>query len=150
MLTVRDEVAKNLLYYRKRSGITQKSLAEALGVKHNSVSAWENGTNSIDIDTLHKVCAVLDVSVGDMFGAFANAQADIILNAHEKNLLLAYRKHVAMQTAVDRILGIEAGASMEMAEEIAPNMNSWNDGLTEEQAVALLRKRYADAKRGTA
>lgn len=64
---IKDTVAKNLLFYRKKNKITQKQLAEQLGVKHNAISAWENGVNSIDIDTLFKVCKIFGVTVNDMY-----------------------------------------------------------------------------------
>lgn len=64
---IREIVAKNLLFYRKKNKITQKELAEKLGVKHNAISAWENGVNSIDIDTLFKVCKIFNVTVNDMY-----------------------------------------------------------------------------------
>lgn len=65
---VKDTIAKNLLYYRKKNKITQKELAEKLGVKHNAISAWENGVNSIDIDTLFRVCQIFGITVNDMYG----------------------------------------------------------------------------------
>lgn len=64
---VKETIAKNLLYYRKKNKITQKTLAEQLGVKHNAISAWENGVNSIDIDTLFRVCKIFGVTVNDMY-----------------------------------------------------------------------------------
>lgn len=33
MATVKEEIAKNLLFYRKKAGFTQKELADKLGVK---------------------------------------------------------------------------------------------------------------------
>lgn len=65
---IKEIVAKNLLFYRKKNKITQKELAEQLGVKHNAISSWENGVNSIDIDTLFKVCKIFGVTVNDMYG----------------------------------------------------------------------------------
>lgn len=64
---IKETIAKNLLFYRKKSKITQKQLAEKLGVKHNAISSWENGVNSIDIDTLFKVCKIFGVTVNDMY-----------------------------------------------------------------------------------
>lgn len=64
---VKETIAKSLLYYRKKNKITQKALAEQLGVKHNAISAWENGVNSIDIDTLFRVCKIFGVTVNDMY-----------------------------------------------------------------------------------
>lgn len=43
MGTVRDEIAKNLLFYRKKLGLTQKELSIKLGVKNSAVSNWEKG-----------------------------------------------------------------------------------------------------------
>lgn len=65
---IKDTIAKNLLYYRKKNKITQKELADMLGVKHNAISSWENGVNSIDIDTLFRVCQIFGITVNDMYG----------------------------------------------------------------------------------
>ena len=70
MGTVKDEIAKNLQYYRKKKNLTQKELAEKIGVRHNSISSWENGVNAIDIETLLHICQVLGVSITDMYGGF--------------------------------------------------------------------------------
>lgn len=64
---IKETIAKNLLYYRKKNKITQKNLAEQLGVKHNAISSWENGVNSIDIDTLFRICKIFGVTVNDMY-----------------------------------------------------------------------------------
>lgn len=74
MYTVKEEIAKNLLYYRKKCKMTQKELAEKIGVKNNTISQWENGTNSIDVELLFNICDILGVSVNDMFGTFSNVE----------------------------------------------------------------------------
>lgn len=43
METVKEEIAKNLLYYRKKAGYTQKEFAKLLGVRNSAVSNWESG-----------------------------------------------------------------------------------------------------------
>lgn len=78
---VKDTIAKNLLYYRKKNKITQKELAEKLGVKHNAISAWENGVNSIDIDTLFRVCQIFGITVNDMYG-ISTLQEPTTMAAH--------------------------------------------------------------------
>lgn len=75
---IKDTIAKNLLYYRKKNKITQKELAEQLGVKHNAISSWENGVNSIDIDTLFRVCKIFGVTVNDMYGMKSNEEPTTI------------------------------------------------------------------------
>ncbi|WP_246612183.1 helix-turn-helix transcriptional regulator [Coprococcus catus] len=58
--------------------ITQKELADKLGVKHNAISSWENGVNSIDIDILFRVCQIFGVTVNDMYGIHNNYQPSTI------------------------------------------------------------------------
>lgn len=70
MNNIREEIAKNMLFYRKKNGLTQKALADKLGVKNTSISNWEKGANSIDIDTLHIACLEFDVTLDDMCGVF--------------------------------------------------------------------------------
>jgi transcriptional regulator with XRE-family HTH domain len=75
VIGVKEEVCKNLLYYRKKSKLSQKALADLLGVRHNTVSQWESGKNTIDIDTLHRVCEIFLISINDIFGTYANVAA---------------------------------------------------------------------------
>ena len=87
---VRNEIAEKLLYYRKLKGITQRQLAESIGVKHNSISAWEKGTNAIDIEVLYRICRVLDITISDIYGRFGdngNPDAKTICN-YEISVLL--------------------------------------------------------------
>ena len=79
---IKETVAKNLLYYRKKNKITQKELAEKLGVKHNAISSWENGVNSIDIDTLFRVCQIFGITVNDMYGMSSQSDEPTTLAAH--------------------------------------------------------------------
>nr|MBO4517655.1 helix-turn-helix transcriptional regulator [Clostridia bacterium] len=48
--------AENLKNLRKAKGITQKQLAETLGVDQRTVSAWENGVCEPSFDLLLKLC----------------------------------------------------------------------------------------------
>jgi|GEM_PF-1815727 len=60
-------VAENLAKKRKEAGLTQTSLAKQIGVKHNTISSWESGTNSIDIESIIKICEVLGITLNDMY-----------------------------------------------------------------------------------
>ena len=52
---------------RKRRGLTQKALAEAVQARHNSVSNWEAEKNQPDSDTIRRLCAVLEVDSNYFF-----------------------------------------------------------------------------------
>lgn len=88
MATVKDEIAKNLLYYRKKTGLTQKELAAKLGVKNTAVSNWESGNNSIDIETLFSACEIFGVTLNDMYGKYSvEKSSDPVLSDTQKYIL---------------------------------------------------------------
>lgn len=60
-------VGKKIKMYRTNKGMTQKELGEAIGVKHNTVSAYETGTISPEQDMLFAISKVLKIRVDDLF-----------------------------------------------------------------------------------
>lgn len=92
MATVKEEIAKNLLFYRKKAGLTQKELAAKLGVKNTAVSNWESGNNSIDIETLFSACEIFGVTLNDMYGRYSIEKSSLaVQSAIEERLLLTFR-----------------------------------------------------------
>ena len=89
MSNIKDEIAKNLLFYRKKAKLTQVELAQQLGVKNTAVSNWESGNNSIDIDTLFHACEIFGVTLNDMYGKYDPLCTD--LSDEENQLLKDYR-----------------------------------------------------------
>ena len=90
MANIKDEIAKNLLFYRKKSKLTQVELASRLGVKNTAVSNWESGNNSIDIDTLFRACEIFGVTLNDMYGKY-DPLSGTNLSDDENQLLKDYR-----------------------------------------------------------
>jgi lexA repressor len=66
-MDVRSYTANKIKEYRKLQKMTQKELGEKIGVKHNTVSGYENGTNEPEQDILFKIAAALGVSINDLF-----------------------------------------------------------------------------------
>lgn len=60
-------VGSRIKLYRNKRGLTQKDLGEKLGVKHNTISSYENGTNEPEHNTLFKIASILEVSINDFF-----------------------------------------------------------------------------------
>ena len=73
---IREEIRKNLIKYRKEKGISQKELAEKLNINASSVSQWEIGKNSIDINNLYNICKILDISFNDILGKYNNSKEE--------------------------------------------------------------------------
>ena len=67
LINVYSYVAQKIKYYRKLKRITQKELGEKIGVKHNTISSYENGINQPEQDLLFKIADALDVSINDLF-----------------------------------------------------------------------------------
>ncbi len=65
---LRIEIGKNIKKYRTKAKMTQKDLAEKLGIGAPAVSNWENGSNAPDIETLFLICGILHVGVADLYG----------------------------------------------------------------------------------
>ena len=103
-----NDISKNIKKYRKANGMTQKDLAKIVGVSIAAVSNWETGSNSIDIDSLFKVCDALGVSISAM--ANADLQDADQLTLLEKEIIKNYRiADPPEQMMVLRLLKIEDG-----------------------------------------
>lgn len=66
MGTVRDHLQQNLNYYLKENKMTQKKLSELLNVSQAAVTNWTKGKNSPDIETLIRICNILEISINDI------------------------------------------------------------------------------------
>lgn len=60
-------LARNILKYRKKAGLTQDALANRLGVTYQAVSKWENGFSAPDISVLPILADLLDCSIDALF-----------------------------------------------------------------------------------
>ncbi len=67
MSHIKDTVRNNIKIYRKMKKMTQKELADKLDVTHSSVSSWELGKNSIDMEMLNKICCILGVTTAEIY-----------------------------------------------------------------------------------
>lgn len=59
-------VGKNIALFRNQRKITQSELADRLCVTRQAVSNWENEKTEPDIETLHKIAEVLEVSIEEL------------------------------------------------------------------------------------
>lgn len=85
---IRENMQKNIIFYRKMRNLTQKELAEKIGTGITTVSGWERGLYSPDIDTLFLICNVLGVSLNDICGVTDDG---ITMSNIEMHLLNIYK-----------------------------------------------------------
>ena len=60
--------SERLKTLRKEKKLTQKELAEQIGIKQNSYSDWETGKNEPSLENLIKLADLLEVSIDWLFG----------------------------------------------------------------------------------
>ena len=67
LINQQEQLAKNLAYYRKASGLTQLELAEKFNYSDKSVSKWERGEGFPDIFVLKSLADFYGINIDDFF-----------------------------------------------------------------------------------
>ena len=94
------EIGNRIRKYREASHLSQKQLAEILGVSNSRVS---KGLNRPDADILAEMCVALDVSPSLLLGIKVTGDE---LTEQERKVLKAYREKEDIRQAVHILLGI--------------------------------------------
>ena len=59
---------ETISFYRKKQGLTQEALAQALGVTNQSVSKWESGQCCPDISLIPQLADMFGIYIDELFG----------------------------------------------------------------------------------
>lgn len=119
----RENVKRNLNYYLTIKKISQKELADRIGVSQSAVTNWVKGKNSPDIEAVAQICDVLGISATELFGG--NQQYNTYLTPHQQQVITAYINHPELHLAIDKLLGVEPERTItpEMIEQLRVNPN---------------------------
>jgi transcriptional regulator with XRE-family HTH domain len=101
-LSVRDSVKRNVKRYREKSGMSQKELADHLGLNPSTVAHWETGKSSPSADTIGKLCEMFSVTPVVFMGIADEGASLEEQNAALLELYWAAPEHIRM--AVDALL----------------------------------------------
>ena len=63
---IKANIAKNITWHRKRKGMTQAELAEAISYSDKSVSKWERGEGLPDVCVLTSLAELFGVTLNDL------------------------------------------------------------------------------------
>ncbi len=63
-----DKFNENLKIARERYGISQKELAEKIGVAKSTYSLYESGSREPNVQTIKKIADILNVSADELLG----------------------------------------------------------------------------------
>ncbi len=97
------EIGKRIRKYREELGLSQRQLAEKIGVSNGRVSNWEQGLNRPDADMLAELCYALQVSPSSLLGVTLSKDE---LTDIEWKIVRAYREKRDLQKAVRILLGV--------------------------------------------
>lgn len=56
-----------IAYWRNKRGLTQRELADKIGVSRGAVALYETGQNKPKVETLFRLAQALDVEVTELF-----------------------------------------------------------------------------------
>lgn len=65
-LTLKNQIGKNIVAYRKQQGMTQADLAARLNYSDKAVSKWERGESAPDVLTLVQIAEQFGLTVNDL------------------------------------------------------------------------------------
>lgn len=105
-------ISKVLKTYRKLNHYSVNDLVvkledNNLPVAPKTVYGWESGQTQPDADTLLVLCKIYKIdNILTTFG-YEPSPDDLLLSEEERNLVLQYRGHEEMQSAVKRLLNME-------------------------------------------
>ena len=60
-------IGNNIKQLRLKKDLTQRQIAEQLGISFQAVSKWENNINAPDINLLPDIARLLGVSIDELF-----------------------------------------------------------------------------------
>ena len=78
-----EKIGKFISDLRKGIGLTQKELAEQLGISDKAVSKWERGNSMPDISVLMKLCQILKINVNELLSGEKLSQDSYSKKAEE-------------------------------------------------------------------
>lgn len=103
MVSIRANLRINLAYYLRARHVTQKQLAERLGISQAAVNNWIKGKNAPDLDMIPSICEYLEVPMNDLLG-YGNVTQ---LSPEDQVILQQFHKKKDLQKAVHILLDIK-------------------------------------------
>ena len=102
-----ERIGKFIAGARNQAGLTQKELAEQIGVSDKTISKWECGKSMPDISYLDALCNSLDISMNELISGERLSETDYSTKA-EENIMALMKENEKNRngSAVKTIIGI--------------------------------------------
>lgn len=102
ILTDKREIGNRLLSVRKKLGLTQYEVAEAAGLSGRTYADIERGTVNMRLETILKICRVLQVTPDDLL----TIQNNDLVSEHEELLAKLKNCSIKEQNTAYRLLAV--------------------------------------------
>lgn len=89
--SIKQIIADNIKFYRERNNLQKKEVAEYVGVSASSVTHWEDGSNSIDINKLAILCSLFNCKLSEIVTSREEQTQEKPLTHDEQQLINDYR-----------------------------------------------------------
>lgn len=103
------ETGKFISLKRREKGITQKELAEKLGVTDKAVSKWETGRGMPDVSVLENLSKELEVSVSEILNG-GEVERELLPETADK-IIVDTMKDSSKKVSKKRLMAIGAGVA---------------------------------------
>ncbi len=103
------ETGKFISLKRREKGITQKELAEKLGVTDKAVSKWETGRGMPDVSVLENLSKELEVSVSEILNG-GEVERELLPETADK-IIVDTMKDSSKKVSRKRLMAIGAGVA---------------------------------------
>ncbi|MBQ7766186.1 MAG: helix-turn-helix transcriptional regulator [Lachnospiraceae bacterium] len=122
-----DKIGKFIAETRNQAGMTQKELADKIGVSDKTVSKWECGKSMPDISYLEALCKSLSINMNELISGQRLTEADYSTKAEENIMTLMNENNkIRKSSVVKNIIGI-ALAIIALFLMLASTAYSWTD-----------------------
>lgn len=87
-----QKIGRFIALTRKEHGLTQRQLADRLGISDKTVSKWETGNGMPEVSLMLPLCAALDISVNELLSGERLTDAEYKRKAEENMMNLILEK----------------------------------------------------------
>lgn len=88
-MDIKENIAKNIIIYRKSANLTQLDLAEKLHYSDKAVSKWERGEAVPDIVTLKSIADLFGITVDTLISEPKQAKPKSKYNLSKRRIIIA-------------------------------------------------------------
>lgn len=99
------KIGKYIASKRRQLGMTQRQLAEKLGMSDKSVSKWERGVCLPDVSVYSDLCQILGISLNEFLAGEDIAQ-DSFVQKSEANIISVIRNSKQKQRFLKSIIAV--------------------------------------------